>query len=191
MVTIPVSDKKKTAKGGTRELFGFVTLTEETAKFLNYEVSSANNKAKITKRKGSSSRTVSKIDGSASKSGPVADSLVLGGDEGGRSGGKRVILYTNKETKSGSKNKKQISINVPTWMTNLDISDFIATAFKNAKYGYGAKEIQPFFRVGKGKRYPIITKAAAQSLANGGGVDVGSEIKNSSDDIYVDALVAD
>lgn len=190
-ISIPVVERKKTAGGPKKRtdklLYGYVLLSEETARLLSYQSGGATSTttAKITDKKG-----YARVGKNGEGSIDVAESRILNGVSGTRrqGGGKRVVLYTNKPTRADGKTMKQASINVPQWMSALDISCFIAQRFPNVKYGYDASEIRPFFRVEKGKAYPIITKQEADKL-KGDGVDSGPDInlQKTSEAEYMDA----
>jgi hypothetical protein len=86
-------------------------------------------------------------------------------------GAKTVRLITGKairpvaEAGSGANNKHTISFRFPAFATILTISDALGTLIPNAhiKSSPTADDIYPFFISPGGRRYPIMTKAAADN----------------------------
>lgn len=156
-----------TAKENKEDAFGYFTLKIASAKFLDIDkIPAAAAVGKISRRKKSTKeRDLTLVDGTvlnkrANSSETGGDTALLGALT---TGGKSIQLKTGKVTTNG--NYKMISIRFPVFATILNISDALGTVIPSAKISAdpSTTEIFNYFISKGGKRYPILSKEAAET----------------------------
>lgn len=155
------------AKEKKEDAFGYFTLKIASAKFLDIDkIPREAAVGKITRRKKSTKvRDLTLVDGTVLNKRTTAEET--GGDTpllgALTTGGKSIQLKTGKVTTNG--NYKMISIRFPVFATILNISDALGSVIPSGKISAdpSATEIFNYFISGGGKRYPILTKDAAEA----------------------------
>jgi hypothetical protein len=155
------------AKEKKEDALGYLTLKIASAKFLGIEnIPRDAAVGKITRRKKSTKvRDLTLIDGTAlnkrtNSEETGGDTPILGAIT---TGGKSIQLKSGKITTNG--NYKMMSIRFPTLATILNMSDALGSLIPSGKISGDPSptEIFNYFISDGGKRYPILTKEAAEA----------------------------
>ena len=155
------------AKEKKEDVLGYFTLKIASAKFLDIDkIPREAAVGKITRRKKSTkTRDLTLIDGTVlnkrtNSEETGGDTPILGAIT---TGGKSIQLKSGKTSLNG--NYKMMSIRFPTVATILNMSDALGSIIPGGKISGdpGPTEIFNYFISDGGKRYPILTKEAAEA----------------------------
>ena len=156
-----------TAAEKKEDAFGYFTIKIASAKFLDIDkIPTAVAVGRITRRKKSTKeRDLTLVDGTVlnrrtNSNEASGETSLLGALT---TGGKSIQLKTGKVTANG--NYKRISIRFPVFATILNISDALGSVIPSGKINVdpSGTEIFNYFISKGGKRYPILTKEAAEA----------------------------